>query len=93
KRLSLCFVVLLWLWLCVWKMGQGGKGTGKMRRSSKRMNGDKALTDHDKPTVMEEESQDLINDDGLNGDNNMDEALVHETTSNVNGSFDANKSM
>nr|GEW44117.1 hypothetical protein [Tanacetum cinerariifolium] len=57
------------------------------------MNGDKALTDHDKPTVMEEESQDLINDDGLNGDNNMDETLVHETTSNVNGSFDANKSM
>nr|GEZ48637.1 zinc knuckle CX2CX4HX4C [Tanacetum cinerariifolium] len=38
-------------------------------------------------TVMEEVSQpniDLMNDDGLNKDNNMDEALVHETTSNVN---------
>ncbi|GJS84568.1 hypothetical protein Tco_0751109 [Tanacetum coccineum] len=35
----------------------------------------------------------LINGKGLNGDNNMDEVLVHEITSNVNGSFEANKSM
>nr|GEU99989.1 hypothetical protein [Tanacetum cinerariifolium] len=44
---------------------------------------------------MEEVSQpDTIptNDECLNGDNNMEEVLVHETTSNVIGSFDADKS-
>ncbi|GJX59827.1 hypothetical protein Tco_0291217 [Tanacetum coccineum] len=34
-----------------------------------------------------------MNGEGLNGDNNMDEVLVHEITSNVNGSLDADKSM
>ncbi|GJU70619.1 zinc knuckle CX2CX4HX4C containing protein [Tanacetum coccineum] len=77
-------------------MGRGGKGTGKRTRSSKRLNGDQALTDHDKHIVTEEVSQpDTVptNGDGLNGYNNINEVLVHETTSNVTGSFDADKSM
>ncbi|GJS92633.1 hypothetical protein Tco_0799601 [Tanacetum coccineum] len=90
--LGLCF--------CVWKMGRGGKGMGKRKRSSKRLNGDQALTNHVEPTVMADVSQpDIVhsyptNGKGLNGDNNMEEVLhmVHETTSNVTGSFDADKS-
>ncbi|GKA37578.1 retrovirus-related pol polyprotein from transposon TNT 1-94 [Tanacetum coccineum] len=35
--------------VCVWKMGSGGKGTGKRMISSKRSNGDQAITDHAKP--------------------------------------------
>ncbi|GKB79241.1 zinc knuckle CX2CX4HX4C containing protein, partial [Tanacetum coccineum] len=67
-------------------MGRVGKGTGKRMRSSKQLNGDQALTNHAKPAVTEEVSQpDIVpmNGEGLNGDNNMDEVLVHETTSNV----------
>ncbi|GJV68150.1 hypothetical protein Tco_1483659 [Tanacetum coccineum] len=77
-------------------MGRVGKGTGKRTISSKQLNGDQALTNHAKPAVTEEVSQpDIVpmNDEGLNGDNNMDEVLVHETTSNVIGSFDAEKNM
>ncbi|GKF72605.1 hypothetical protein Tco_0208719 [Tanacetum coccineum] len=58
------------------------------------MNGDQTITDHVEPTVMEEVSQpDTVqtNDDGLNGDNNMEEVLGHETTSNVTGSLNADK--
>ncbi|GKE43391.1 hypothetical protein Tco_1470675, partial [Tanacetum coccineum] len=79
-------------------MGRGGKGTGKRTRSSKQLNGDQALTDYAEPTVMDVVSQpDTVhsyptNGGGFNGDNNMEDVLVHETTSNVTGSFGANKS-
>ncbi|GJU16875.1 zinc knuckle CX2CX4HX4C containing protein [Tanacetum coccineum] len=76
-------------------MGWSGKGTGKRMRSSKRLNGDQALADYAEPIVMEEVSHlDTVpmNGEGLNRDNNMEEVLVHETTSNVTGSFDADKS-
>ncbi|GJV39558.1 zinc knuckle CX2CX4HX4C containing protein [Tanacetum coccineum] len=79
-------------------MGRGGKGTGKRTRSSKQLNGDQALTDYAEPTVMDVVSQpDTVhsyptNGGGFNGDNNMEDVLVHETTSNVTGSFGADKS-
>ncbi|GJZ44150.1 zinc knuckle CX2CX4HX4C containing protein [Tanacetum coccineum] len=88
--LGMCFYVC--------KMGRGGKGTGKRTRSSKRLNGDQALTNYVEPTVMEEVSQPnivhsfLMNGECFNGDNNMEDVFVHETTSNVISSFGADKS-
>ncbi|GJS50674.1 hypothetical protein Tco_0624036 [Tanacetum coccineum] len=62
----------------LFKIGRGGKGTGKRTRSSKRLNGDQALTDHTEPTVIEEVSQpDTVpmNGEGLNRDNNIEEYI------------------
>ncbi|GJZ73589.1 zinc knuckle CX2CX4HX4C containing protein [Tanacetum coccineum] len=81
-------------------MGRGGKGMGKRTRSNKCLNGDQALTDYSEPTVMTDVSQPHTkhsyprNGEGLNIDNNIEEVLhIHETSSNVTGFFDADKSM